>query len=107
VGSVVFAANKAQHSLPSVAGMPTAIRSSPMCAALAAFGVLWLYRFSVLALLAFRFLSGKAKTSSTPVRGLVVGGEGGSVVLLVHLLRLQQVLRCQLCRCIALGWLVF
>jgi len=35
VGSVVVAANNAHHSLPSVAGTPTAARPSPMCFALA------------------------------------------------------------------------
>ncbi len=78
-----------------------------MLAALAAFGVFGAVKVFIPALLTFRFLSGKAKTQSSLVCGLVVGGEGGSVVPLVHLLSLQQVLRFQLCRCITLGWLGF
>jgi len=83
VGCVFVAANNAHHSLPSVAGTPTAARPSPMCFALAGVRVLTvLVSGFVRALLALGFLSSKAKRLSSPVCGFAANGGGGSVVLL-------------------------
>ncbi len=78
----IQAANKAHHSRPAAAGMPTATRSSPVCLALAGVRVLTVSVSSfVLVLLAFGFLSGSAKRLSSQVCGFSANGGGGSVVL--------------------------
>ena len=72
--------NKAKQHRPFGAG-PRCAR--PLLAALAGFRVLTVSVSSfVPALLAFGFLSGSAKSLSSPVCGFALNGDGGSVVLL-------------------------